>query len=80
MLKNPNKLEEQNNTQQEINHINDQALNDSQTWKRMVAGASGGEDARLWADITSRLQRKAKNNQASVVTRRSSLFFPPLSN
>lgn len=29
MLKNPNKLEEQNNTQQEINHINDQALNDS---------------------------------------------------
>ena len=80
VLKNPNKLEEQNNTQQEINHINDEALNDSQTWKQVVAGASGGEDGRLWDDIRSRLQRKAENNQAPAVTRRRSLFFSPLSN
>ncbi len=80
MLKNPNKLEEQNNTQQEINHINDEALNDSQTWKRVAAGASGGEDGRLWEDIRSRLQRKAENNQVPAVTRRRSLFFPSLGN
>lgn len=80
MLKNPNKLEEQNNTQQEINHINDQALNDSQTWKRVVAGASGEEDGRLWDDIRSRLQRKAENNQVPAVTRRRSLFSSSLTN
>lgn len=76
MLKNPNKLEEQNNTQWEINHINDQALNDSQTWKRMAVGAFGGEDGRLWDDIRIRLHRKAENNQAPAVTRSRSLFFP----
>lgn len=76
--KNPNKLEEQNNTQQEINHINDQALNDSQTWKRVAVGASGGEGGRLWDDIKICLHRNAENNQAAV-TRRRSLFFPPLS-
>lgn len=80
VLKKPNKLEEQNNTQREINHINDWALNDSPTWKWVAAGASGGEDGTLWDDIRSRLQREAENNRAPAVERRGSLFFAALSN
>lgn len=80
VLKNPNKLEEQNNTQREINHINDWALNDSQAWKRVVAGPSRGEDSWLWDDIMSCLQGKAENNQAPAETRKRSLFFSVLSN